>query len=154
MSGLIPNGLPVLTLPFSGLEKVALDTNLSSGQAPQSAGVTTQQMTAIGLGSVLPLTDATTIAVDASKGSYFSVTIGATGRTLTISNPSPGQEVLIEVVQDATGSRTITTWTNWTWAGGTAPTLTTAANAVDLVRATYNATAGKWRGETVGKAYA
>jgi hypothetical protein len=103
-------------------------------------------------GAVVSLTDATTITVNPALSNYFTVTIGATGRTLVMSPGVNGQVVELEVVQDATGSRTITTTTNVTWASATLPTLTTTANAVDMLRFTYNASAGKWRGETVAKA--
>jgi len=42
-----------------------------------------------------------------------------------------GQTGSIFVVQDATGSRTLAYSSNWEFSGGTAPTLTTTANAVD-----------------------
>lgn len=154
MAGLATQGMPAFSAPFTGSERVNMDTGKAGGVAPQTAAVTSQLLSIIGKGAVLPLADAATISADATKGSYFSVTIGATGRTLTVSNPSPGQEILIEVTQDGTGSRTITTWTNFTWAGGTAPTLTTTAGATDAIRATWNATAAKWRAETVAKALA
>ena len=37
------------------------------------------------------------------------------------------------ITQDGTGSRTLAYGSNWKFPGGTAPTLTTAANAVDVV---------------------
>lgn len=154
MSGLSPNAFPSLPYPFTGNERFALDTNYANGTSPQSCSVTGTQLGTLGLGTVQPQTDGSTIAVDVSKGSVFSVTLAGTGRTLTMSNPSPGQEVLAYVKQDATGSRTITTYTNVLWAAGTAPTLTTTASALDVLRFTWNDVLGKWIGETVGKAYA
>ena len=100
------------------------------------------------------MTDAATVTMDCSAGAQYSWLLTATGRTLAFTGMAQGQVVTLEVVQDATGSRTITTYTNVTWAAGTPPTLTTAANATDVLRFTWNATAGKWRGETVGKAFA
>jgi len=155
MGTFVTPGLPPAPLPLTGLESFAIDTNKPAGANPAMASLTLAQLANSGYASApVALTDAATIAMNCSLGSYFSVTLGATGRTLTPANPAPGQVVLLEVKQDATGSRTITTWTNVTWAAGTAPTLTITANAVDIVRLTWNATAGKWRGETVGKAYA
>lgn len=109
------------------------------------------------------LVDGATIVADCTQGSQFSVTLGATGRTLTLANPAQGQIVTVEVAQDGTGSRTITTYNGThpsgqtdtvTWAAGTAPTLSTGAGAIDVLRFTYNGKAQAWRGETVGKAYA
>ena len=61
----------------------------------------------------------------------------------TLANPSTevaGQSGSIFVEQDGTGSRTLAYGNNFKWVGGTAPTLSTAANAVDridyIVRAT------------------
>jgi hypothetical protein len=84
----------------------------------------------------------------------MSVTLGGNRTFGAFANPAPGQVVMMELKQDATGSRTVTWNANVSWAGGTAPTLTTTANAVDVLRFTWNSTAGKWRGETVGKAFA
>jgi len=44
-----------------------------------------------------------------------------------------GQTGSIFVVQDGTGSRTLSFGTYWDFAGGTAPTLTTTASAVDRI---------------------
>ena len=41
--------------------------------------------------------------------------------------------LVLFVVQDDTGSRTITWDSVFLWPGGTAPTLTTTANAVDII---------------------
>jgi hypothetical protein len=44
-----------------------------------------------------------------------------------------GQSGSIFIVQDGTGSRTLAYGSYWDFAGGTAPTLTTTANAVDRI---------------------
>ena len=96
--------------------------------------------------SVTPvaLTDAATIATDASLGNTFYVTIAATGRTLA--NPTnlvTGTRYRWYVKQDATGNRTITTYgANFKFVGGT-PTLSTGANAVDLIEGEYIAALGQ-----------
>jgi hypothetical protein len=82
-------------------------------------------------GSIVALTDAATVAVDASLGNYFSVTLGG---NRTLGNPSnlvAGQGGSIIITQDGTGSRTLAYSSNWKFAGGTAPVLTTTAAAVD-----------------------
>jgi hypothetical protein len=65
-----------------------------------------------------------------------TVTLVGTGRTVTVTNESVGQVFVLIVNQDATGSRTITTWFSGStlrWAdGGTAPTLTTTASKADV----------------------
>lgn len=90
-----------------------------------------QTWTAGQRGEVTPLTDAVNIAVNLDDSNFFSVTL-ADNRTLD--NPSnivAGQSGSIFISQDATGSRTLAFGTNWDFEGGTIPTLSTAANAVD-----------------------
>ena len=84
-------------------------------------------------GSVVSLTDAATIAVDLSLGNNFSVTL-AGNRTLGApTNVTAGQSGVIVVTQDSTGSRTLAYNSVYKFAGGTAPTLTTTASAVDVL---------------------
>lgn len=79
------------------------------------------------------LNDAATIAWDMSTGFDFVVTL-AGNRTLgNPTNTKVGQRGRIRVVQDATGSRTLTKSSNHETAGGAAITLSTAANAVDYL---------------------
>jgi len=63
----------------------------------------------------------------------FTVTL-AGNRTLdNPTNKVVGQTGSIFIVQDATGSRTLSYGTDYEFAGGTAPTLTTTAAAVDRI---------------------
>jgi len=90
------------------------------------------------------LTDAATIAVDASLSNVFTVTL-AGNRTLgQPTNPKDGQSITIKITQDATGSRTLAYHADWLFAGGVDPTLSTAANAVDVLSAVYFADTAKW----------
>ena len=100
------------------------------------------------------VTDAATQVIDCSSASYFVWTLGANRTVSPFTNPAGGQIVHFEIAQDATGSRLLTWPANVSWAGGTAPTLTTAAGGVDLFNFTWNLTAGKWRGRTFGLAFA
>ena len=60
---------------------------------------------------------------------------------LSLTAPTSGvTNVLLRVVQDATGGRTITWPANVKWPGGVAPTLSTAANAEDIITCYYNGT--------------
>lgn len=108
------------------------------------------QLATLGFGSTVAYDDAATITIDAAKKSSFSFTLTSTGRTLTIVNPRPGQQVYIYIKQDGTGSRTITTWTNMYFAAGTEPTLTATAGATDAFIATWSADLGKWYVQTAG----
>lgn len=77
------------------------------------------------------LTDGANIAVDFNTGFNFTVTLGGNRTLDNPTNVKEGQEGEIEVVQDGTGSRTLVFGSNWEFAGGTAPTLSTAAGAKD-----------------------
>lgn len=85
-----------------------------------------------------------TETVDLSAGDYIVLSMTANWGTPTISNPVDGHVYVFEIVQDATGSRTITWPAAFTFAGGT-KTLSVAANAVDLVTAMYNGGSSKYR---------
>lgn len=78
------------------------------------------------------LTDAATIAVDMSTFLNGVVTLGGNRTLGNPSNVKPGQGGRIRLIQDATGSRTLTVASNWKRAGG-ALALTTTANAIDVL---------------------
>jgi hypothetical protein len=92
-----------------------------------------QSFTAAQRGAVVALTDGATITADFAAANNFSVTLGG---NRTLGNPTNvvvGQSGVIKITQDATGSRTLAYGSSWDFAGGTAPTLTTTANAVDIL---------------------
>ena len=81
--------------------------------------------------TITALTDGATITPDLTVSANFSVTLGG---NRTLANPSAmtvGQSGSIFITQDGTGSRTLAYGSYWDFANGTAPTLTTTANAVD-----------------------
>lgn len=67
---------------------------------------------------------------------YTNFQITANGN-ITLANGTgtltAGQSGLIVLIQDGTGSRTISTSSDYEWAGGTLGTISTAANAVDVI---------------------
>lgn len=85
---------------------------------------------------VATLTDGATITPDFGANQNFTVTLGG---NRTLANPSNvtsdkvGQVGSIFVVQDATGGRTLSFGSNWDFINGTAPTLSSGANAVDRI---------------------
>ena len=83
--------------------------------------------------NVVTLTDGATITPDFSQGNNFSVVLGG---NRTLANPTgitTGQTGVIYVIQDGTGSRTLGIGSHFHFSGGTAPTFTTTANAVDAI---------------------
>lgn len=53
--------------------------------------------------------------------------------TFTFTAPTKSCSLVLKLVQDATGSRTVTWPATVHWSGGTAPTLTTTASRVDII---------------------
>ena len=83
--------------------------------------------------NVVTLTDGATITPDFSQGNNFSVVLGG---NRTLANPTgitTGQTGVIYVIQDGSGSRTLGIGSHFHFSGGTAPTFTTTANAVDAI---------------------
>jgi len=87
-----------------------------------SAGFTTQTTTGDG-----------TTTCDWRIGLKFRFLFGAQNETFTFTNPEFSCHLQIILIQDATGSRIVTWPAGIFWAGGTIPTLSTAANARDIV---------------------
>jgi hypothetical protein len=79
------------------------------------------------------LTDAATIAVDMNTFINAVVTLGGNRTLGNPTNEKVGQTGFIRIVQDGTGSRTLAYGTDWEFAGGIAPVLTTTASAQDLL---------------------
>jgi hypothetical protein len=99
---------------------------------------------------VFTLTDAATVALDASRANVFTVTL-AGNRTLGApTNPMGGGQVIhIRVMQDGTGSRTLAYNAIYRFPGGGTPILQTQANAQDILTFMYHAADMKW--DFIGK---
>jgi len=94
---------------------------------------TAQTFTASQRGTITVLTDGATITPDFAVTNNYSVTLGGNRTLANPTNITAGQSGSIFVSQDGTGSRTLAYGTNWDFAGGTAPTLSTAASAIDRI---------------------
>jgi len=102
---------------------------------------------AVGFNQVEPSYDATTTAVDFRFSNKQNLTFGAGNITnITLTFPAMSGNFQLLLKQDGTGSRTVTNWkamefdesaadgsASVVWAGGSAPTLTTDANHVDIL---------------------
>jgi len=83
------------------------------------------------IADIVSLTDAASVSLSFNNGQNFSLTLAG---NRTLSNPTqcvPGQVGSIFIIQDGTGSRTLSYGTSWEFPAGTAPTLSTSAAAVD-----------------------
>ncbi|MFH0938231.1 MAG: hypothetical protein V1899_02985 [Planctomycetota bacterium] len=75
-------------------------------------------------------TDEATVTFNLATGLWQKVTLGG-NRTLALSNVVAGMKFVLKLTQDGTGTRTVTWFTTISWAGGSAPTLTTTINKAD-----------------------
>jgi hypothetical protein len=121
---------------------VVIGTDVQAYDADTAKTDVVQSFTAAQRGEVTTLTDAATVAVDFADSNNFTVTLGGNRTLGNPTNQVAGQSGSLFVVQDGTGSRTLAYSSDWEFAGGTAPTLSTAASAVDridyIVRASGN----------------
>lgn len=76
-----------------------------------------------------------TTTVDWKLGNKAIMTFGAGNiTTFAFTNPTNPCNLLLKIVQDGTGSRTVTNWdADIKWVGGTKPTLTTTVNGIDVI---------------------
>ena len=113
-----------------GAAAVGAGADVLTGTAsPASAAA---QATTVEPGAVAPavvvLTDAATIAVDASLGNDFRVTIAGSRTMGTPSNPVDGQKITFQVTQGTGGPFTITWGSGYEFSAGLPqPTLSTTA---------------------------
>ena len=73
------------------------------------------------------------VSLDFSTGNNFTTILNGNVSIANPTTPQPGQSGIIYIRQDGTGSRTMSFNSDWDFAGGTAPTLSTAISAVDAL---------------------
>ena len=129
-----------LTVPgaFSG-GSASLSAPLPIGSGGTAAATATLARSAINRGTVA-LTSAASVTTDASTGNNFTVTLGISATLANPTNLAAGASYAWTIRQDATGGRLLTYGTAFKWPGGTVPTLSTAANAIDLITAISDGT--------------
>ena len=88
------------------------------------------------------LTDGSTITWNAETQDVAKVTLGGNRTLGAASSATTGQFISLLVIQDGTGSRTLTWNAAYEFAADTAPTLTTTAAKGDLFVFRYNGS--KW----------
>lgn len=122
----LPSGNTILVDSDVGVGVQAYDADTAKTDVAQS-------FTAAQRGSITTLTSGATVTPDFAAANNYTLTLD---QNLTIANPTnltAGQSGSIFLVQDGTGSRTAAWGSYWDFAGGTAPTLTTTASAVDRI---------------------
>ena len=92
-----------------------------------------QTFTGAQRGEITGLTDAASIATDLALSNNFSVTLAGNRTLANPTNTVAGQSGSIFITQDGTGFRTLAYGSYFKFVGGTAPTLSTAAAAIDRI---------------------
>ena len=110
----------------SGLNTLVFDNGGTSGG---NGRVTTKGT----IGEISAVSYASTITLDFRTANNFSTTLTGNVTFANPSNISAGQSGVLVVTQDGTGSRTAAFGSYWDFSDGTAPTLSTGANAVDVI---------------------
>ncbi len=123
--GLLPTGSPGEVLTTDG------DTGFFS-----SVGLKIDQhFGTIGVASIV----STNAAFNLTTNDWYTLTLDHTATTtIVLDSPTIGQQFTLRLVQDGTGGCLVTWFGGITWAGGSAPTLSTAPGAVDV--ATFKCT--------------
>jgi hypothetical protein len=120
LTGIIKgSGTSALTTATAGTDYAGIDTaqTFTKGQR----------------GEITALVDGATITPDFADSNNFSVTLGGNRTLANPSNTVAGQSGSIFITQDGTGSRTLAYGSDYDFAGGAAPTLSTTAGAIDRI---------------------
>jgi hypothetical protein len=118
------NLVSALAASFASAAEIQAGTSSSKVIAPDQLVLAAAPQT---------LTDGATIAWDMAAGFNAKVTLGGNRTLSTPTNPKVGLTYVLEVIQDGSGSRTMTWPASFNWGASGAPTLSTGAAKVDLV---------------------
>ena len=78
-------------------------------------------------------TSSGSLTINFNNGNNQEVELSDNATSVILSNTEAYTTYNIRFEQDGTGSRTVTFPAGWNWPGGTVPTLSTAANSVDIL---------------------
>jgi hypothetical protein len=140
VSDFMSNGSNNRIVTATGTDAMNAETNLTfDGTTLDVSGVLKADK---GYVPEATLTDGATINWDMSDESVAKVTLGGNRTIAAPTNGSTGQFASLLVIQDGTGSRTLTWNAVYEFASDTAPTLSTDGGKADLFVFRYNGT--KW----------
>ena len=127
-----PTFTGTVTIP-SGASIADIGSTIQAFDADTAKTDVAQTYTAAQRGTITTLTDGATVTPDFAASNNYTLTLGGNRTIANPTNLTAGQSGSIFLVQDGTGSRTASWGSYWDFAGGTAPTLTTTASAVDRI---------------------
>ena len=117
------NGATGNTILWSSLNKPQAHFSKESKFLRRTYGSVVSQSIATGV----------TSSIDTSLGNFYTETlVSGSALHISASNLEPGQTFMLKTIQPGTGYGTITFSPVFNFAGGTAPTATEAANAIDV----------------------
>jgi len=117
---------------FPLLKEAAIGASVQAYDADTAKTDVTQTYTAAQRGAITALTDGSTVTPDFALSNNWSLSIGGNRTLANPTNLTAGQSGVIYITQ-TTGSHTLAYGSAWDFAGGTVPTLSTAASAVDAL---------------------
>ena len=112
---------------FTGTQAITGDVNITGNQTVND--ISLKQ----GYSPIYTLTDAVTITPDFDNGSIQKVTLGGDRTIANPSNLNDGATYILMLIQDGTGSRTITWGANYKFSSAIVPILTTTASKTDII---------------------
>ena len=127
-----PTFTGTVTIP-SGASIADIGSTIQAFDADTAKTDVAQTFSAAQRGTITTLTDGATVTPDFAASNNYTLTLGGNRTIANPTNLTAGQSGSIFLVQDGTGSRTASWGSYWDFAGGTAPTLTTTASAVDRI---------------------
>ena len=135
VSGILPVNSGGTGISLTG---VAGSILTSTGTAWQSGGGAATPPSAVTFST-------TAMSINCLLSNVFSTTFTSNVITApSVSNAADGQTINWFITQDATGSRTMAWPASFRWAGGVVQSLSTGANSVDLLVATYRSSTSSW----------
>ena len=145
-SGTTTNRLNISYNASNGVAEIAPDSDSGSTELKFSTCLSATKAEAMRIKStgrvtvkkssnaeVTALTDGATITPNLNDANNFSVTLGGNRTLANPSNCTAGQSGIITITQPAGSTHTLVYGSYWKFSGGTAPNLTTAASAVDVL---------------------
>jgi hypothetical protein len=134
---------------FGRIAGIAVVSAAGGAVASDLAATPANAATTVDTGGTAPavvmLTDGGEIAVDASRGNDFRVTIAGNRSFANPANAADGQKIVFQITQGGQGSNTVTFASAYQFSAGLPqPALSTAVGYTDLLGFIYNASKGAW----------
>jgi len=117
------------------IDNIKLQTGLPATDTSSFAVLSSSNAFTAAQGSgITALTDAATVSWNMAPGNVYSLVLDGNRTMAAPTNVQPGFTYILLLYQDGvTGSRTVTWNAVFKWAAGTAPTLTTAVDSLDVI---------------------